>query len=49
VEHGEAKQKLSQDRSLTERRRVARELRTRGNPALATAMESLLPSEDEGS
>jgi transcriptional regulator len=49
VEHGEAKQKLSQDRTFAERRRVAAELRARGNPELAAAMESLLPASGEGS
>jgi len=43
VAHGDAKQKLSQNRSDAERRRVARELRQRGDGRLADAMESLLP------
>jgi transcriptional regulator len=42
VEHGEAKQKLSQNRSDAERRRVAEELRRRGDERLADAMDALL-------
>jgi transcriptional regulator len=45
VEHAEAKQKLSQDRSPEERRRVAAELRSRGNSDLATAMEAIVPAD----
>jgi transcriptional regulator len=43
VEHGEAKQKLSQNRSEAERRRVAEELRRRGGDRLADAMDALIP------
>jgi transcriptional regulator len=47
VDGGEAKQKLSQDRSLSERRRIAAELRARGNLELAQAMDAIRPTEDE--
>ena len=42
VDRGEAKQKLSQNRSTAERRRVAEELRLRGDGRLADAIEALL-------
>ncbi len=45
VDAAQAKQKLSQNRSVGERRRVARELRDRGNTDLARSMEALLPEE----
>jgi transcriptional regulator len=45
VDRGEAQQKLSQNRSLSERRRVAAELRARGNVELAHVMEAILPAE----
>ena len=41
VERGEAKQKLSQNRSAAERRRVAEELRRRGDGRLADVIEAL--------
>jgi len=41
VENGEAKQKLSQDRSPSERERIVRELRARDNEELARAMASI--------
>jgi len=45
VERGEAKQKLSQDRSSGERERVIAELRARGNTDLAQAMEAARPAD----
>ena len=42
VEHSEAKQKLSQNRSAGERQRVAEELRRRGDGELADLIEALL-------
>ena len=42
VERGEAKQKLSQNRSAAEGRRVAEELRRRGDGRLADVIEALL-------
>ena len=41
VERGEAKQKLSQNRSAAERRRIAEELRQRGDGRLADVIEAL--------
>ena len=45
VDAARAKQKLSQNRSLGERRRVVQELRSRHQHELASVMEALLPPE----
>jgi len=46
LEDGVAKQKLSQDRTPAERDRIARELRARGNGALADCVASVDPERD---